>query len=521
MYEKVKQLKRYLKKHNDEARELFLKYEWCETIDELVFNIRNNIGTKPLCIYPNCNEKKSFSKYNKKGYADGCRKHAKKVTFLKKYGVENPFQNEAIKSKIKETNLKRYGVENVAQNEDIKQKIIDTTYERYGVTNALKSNIIKEKIKDTILKKYGHDNISKSEIIKYKKQQTSLKKYGVCHPLQNEKIKSKLKFTKLKKYGDENFNNRHKAKQTLIKQYGVDSIGKIKNKDFWINVDYDILEKELQEYSVTYLAQKYNVAFTTIYDIVHEKGFETSSYYIGEQFIIDFIDGVVEYKRNDRKVLKGKELDIYIPKNKVAIEINGNYWHSNKCGKDINYHLSKTIQCENQGISLIHIFEDEIKTNENHLRSLIHRFINDDYYDCFDIVDIDDINEYECLTKHMFNYYAEFKGIVYDNDMVGLINYKIDGNSIIIYNFYECGTMNIDIEKLILLLEEHIKKVYIYHDRRFLDLRYLDKGFTIIERNSPNEWFLSNDYMVRELTNNKKTQNIIYDVGTVKMVKEL
>ena len=54
------------------------------------------------------------------------------------------------------------------------------------------------------------------------------------------------------------------------------------------------------------------------------------------------------------------ELDIYIPENKLALEINGNYFHSELGGKKNKYyHVNKTELCESKNIQLIHIFEDE------------------------------------------------------------------------------------------------------------------------------------------------------------------
>ena len=73
-------------------------------------------------------------------------------------------------------------------------------------------------------------------------------------------------------------------------------------------------------------------------------------------FIKSYYSGSV--KLRDRKVLNGKELDIYLPDLKLAIEFNGSYWHSDSL-KDKNYHMYKTVSCGKQGISLIHIFEYE------------------------------------------------------------------------------------------------------------------------------------------------------------------
>jgi very-short-patch-repair endonuclease len=65
-------------------------------------------------------------------------------------------------------------------------------------------------------------------------------------------------------------------------------------------------------------------------------------------------------QHNNRKLLAGnRELDIVIPDAKLAIEIDGLYWHSELNGKDKQYHLQKTIEAEKQGYQLIHIFEDE------------------------------------------------------------------------------------------------------------------------------------------------------------------
>ena len=84
---------------------------------------------------------------------------------------------------------------------------------------------------------------------------------------------------------------------------------------------------------------------------------------IGEEEIFEFVRSILpsqtEIKRRERKILQGQELDIYIPSKNLAIEFDGLYWHCELYKEDINYHLKKTLACEEQGIRLIHIFEDE------------------------------------------------------------------------------------------------------------------------------------------------------------------
>ena len=74
--------------------------------------------------------------------------------------------------------------------------------------------------------------------------------------------------------------------------------------------------------------------------------------------------------RNTKSVLSsGKELDIYLPEYKLAIEFNGTYWHSSLNIEDKNYHLNKSKECESRGIHLVHICEYEWE--DEHKRELI------------------------------------------------------------------------------------------------------------------------------------------------------
>ena len=78
-----------------------------------------------------------------------------------------------------------------------------------------------------------------------------------------------------------------------------------------------------------------------------------------EQYIIDNLNYNGTILHNDRTVLRPKELDIYLPDLKLAIEFNGIYWHSIERGTDKYSHRNKSIACRNLGIRLVHIFEFE------------------------------------------------------------------------------------------------------------------------------------------------------------------
>ncbi len=104
-----------------------------------------------------------------------CTNKKRQLVLQKKYGVDNVFQLEKIKEKIKETNLELYGVENPQQNKDIKKKTEDTNLEKYGVKNPFQSEIIKEKIKETNLEKYGVEYLSKNKDIFYQRIKNGVK----------------------------------------------------------------------------------------------------------------------------------------------------------------------------------------------------------------------------------------------------------------------------------------------------------------------------------------------------------
>ena len=76
------------------------------------------------------------------------------------------------------------------------------------------------------------------------------------------------------------------------------------------------------------------------------------------EFVAMFV-GEDEVIPNDREVLGGLELDIYIPSKNLAIEYCGIYWHSHSVKKDKCYHMRKYEACAALGIRLLTIFEDE------------------------------------------------------------------------------------------------------------------------------------------------------------------
>lgn len=107
----------------------------------------------------------------------------------------------------------------------------------------------------------------------------------------------------------------------------------------------------------------YNILLQNINEVNKNMPFHKQS--SDELEIIEFIKSLGYNSSSDRKILNGKEIDIYIPELKIGIEYNGCLFHTEDYGKDKYYHLNKTNLCEQQGIQLIHIFSDEYKNNKD------------------------------------------------------------------------------------------------------------------------------------------------------------
>lgn len=91
------------------------------------------------------------------------------------------------------------------------------------------------------------------------------------------------------------------------------------------------------------------------------------------QTVIDWLDEAgIAYSVNDRTVLKPKELDIYIPSHKLAIEVNGEYWHRYEALQDKHYHYDKFKACEAAGIHLMQFWaQTDVEEKPDIVKSMI------------------------------------------------------------------------------------------------------------------------------------------------------
>lgn len=399
----------------------------------------------------------------------------------------------------------------------------------------LKSQLI------TYRKKYGFDHPMKTSCVMANFKSSMVKKYGVEHALKSDQFIKKSFDTKKRKYGDGNYNNSEKTKKTCIEIYGVDNARKskivvdqcneiVRKKHYKYLTDYSNLKNIIplfseNEYTGYHFSKKYLFKCLTC-----SKEFESNVYkphhiYCEicnptdantlENDIFKYVSSILPsstiVKRNDRTILVGKELDIYIPSLKLAIEINGLYWHSEN-GRNINkhYHLNKYKNSLFHGVRLIHIFENEwihkkeivksilrntLQTNKNRIfarkcnirkvgsnekRDFLnnnHIQGNDKSSTSFGLYFNNEIVSIMTFGKSRFDKKVEYEMIRYCNK----IDHSIIGGASKLFKYF--------------LTTNNPKSILSYSDKRFFDgAIYGNLGFVFNSNTPPNYHYISPDY---------------------------
>ncbi len=111
-----------------------------------------------------------------------------------------------------------------------------------------------------------------------------------------------------------------------------------------------------------------------------------------ESEIVSYIESFYNNKIiiRDRKILNGKEIDIFFPDLKLGFECQGNYWHCNPkfykkewlhpkykfTAEEIwNRDQHKVEQAKVNGVKLIHIWEDDWKNNKKKTQEEIQNIL--------------------------------------------------------------------------------------------------------------------------------------------------
>ncbi len=96
--------------------------------------------------------------------------------------------------------------------------------------------------------------------------------------------------------------------------------------------------------------------------------------------IKEFIESLgLKCVHSDWAILRGKQIDLYVPEKRLAIEYNGCFFHSEGNGGEAfakKRHLEKTEACEAKGIQLLHIWEDEWAVSKESVLDTVQKLLN-------------------------------------------------------------------------------------------------------------------------------------------------
>ena len=438
-----------------------------------VYYYFNEIETPFLC---NCGKHRKYI-----GFSNGflktcgesiCIAESRKKTNIKRYGVDNPGKSKDIQNKSKKTIFKRYGGKHYMKDKEIQNKFKTTMKERYGVEYAQQNIDIKQKSLNTWyskseeLRKEISENrantlvnktIQQKKLIEEKKNNTKIEKYG---SLENyyKIIQDKIRKTSIEKYNVNHFFKSSEIIEKRVNGYINNHIKKIRdilgNKYELINV-FTNTNKTDNYYNIKHLEcgkiSRFNRQFLLSRNSKEEVLCKICNPIIygiskGEKEIVSFlknyIDNIIENKK-----IENVEIDILLPKYNIGIEFNGLYWHSNHY-KNKDYHLFKTKLCKNNGIQLLHIWEDQWLFKQDIVKSILLNKIghisNKIYAKNCIIKEISCIESNNFLEENHLNSGVDSNvnvGLYYKNILVSLMGFKTKNYEMLRF----CNILNTDV----------------------------------------------------------------------------
>lgn len=300
----------------------------------------------------------------------------RKATTLQKYGVDHISKLDFVKEQKVHTSLEHFGTSHPLQNNEVAERVTNTNLLRYGETRATKTidkklsigkankvhaKEAKVKREDTNMGKYGVKHNMYLPEVQKKRKQTLINHYGVEIPLQNANLVKKMKQTNLERYGVENVAQnaeiKEKTKQTNLERYGANT-----------TLTLPETRKKMEEALIAKYGEE--VGKNRYAEIAKQNGGIhpiqladrlTISVSQGELEVSNLLSNKfdLEVEQSNRTILKGKEIDIWIPDLRTGIEYNGVYWHSEAAGCGKNEMYNKYKQCKELGITLFNIWDFE------------------------------------------------------------------------------------------------------------------------------------------------------------------
>lgn len=192
--------------------------------------------------------------------------------------------------------------------------------------------------------------------------------------------------------------------------------------------DINFITKENETKSIALIASELGCSASLLLQQLqkHNIKVKNNKITIPEKTIQDFLISInVEFIENYRDV---QEIDIYIPKYNIGIEVDGVYWHSEKFRSN-DYHIVKTKYFADKGITILHFWDFEVIKQLDIVQDIIKSKlgITDKIYarKCVvQDVDVKDARDF-CNNNHIQGYSNSSikKGLYFKDELVALATF--------------------------------------------------------------------------------------------------
>ena len=263
-----------------------------------------------------------------------------------------------------------------------------TAEERYGghhTQTAEWKQQVKERVEagsfkkgiETLERRYGVRSVFALPDVKRRSQQTLQERYGVTNAQQVEEVKARTRRTRIERYGRPGGPPMPMGDANPMRQPAVVFQSRC-NK--MAQVDWQELERDKQFTFIGILGGQHqwrclSCGSDNVSDRLNATCYCQRQTIEAEsvRWLRETGDEVVT---NSRKVVPGIELDIYCPQHKVAIELNGTYWHSEtilakRVENPRHYHRMKHDRCKQAGIHLLQFTDMEWTQQPDIVRSMV------------------------------------------------------------------------------------------------------------------------------------------------------
>lgn len=330
--------------------------------------------------------------------SEECRQEKIRRTTRDRFGEACVFQTEYQKQKSKQTCLEKYGVEYYSQTQEFKDKmseIIPTTYResdlqrkrtnevKYGVPYPTMNSDVKQKARATFDARYEGVGFGSPALLKQIKS-TNLSKYGVENPMQNKEIRAKAEETCWIRHGYKHYVGSFENIQQVIQDPSKFEI----YQEFRKDVESFIKEHFDYKPTLTQVAQLIGCDPSTVSLHILRNNLQHLIEYRISTVEVELRDFLTTYLPEDQVLIHNRttitplELDFYLPEYHLGIECNPTYTHnSSRCtyydddqesvAIPANYHQTKTLQCEEKGVRLIHVFGYQWTWKSDIVKSMI------------------------------------------------------------------------------------------------------------------------------------------------------